>query len=201
MDILQELSLGEYSAIRQEYWARIFDAVFTYLTTSQNINAVKLPMRAAIGTAYPATADMAWIDGGGELPLDEDALSVASAAESAELGYVEELANNLRMLKKDESFNSNEAAAVAERHAEGYARSLDRLYNSIKVLAAGSKMLTFVGDDGTESCTDCQKYKGKRHKAKWWVANDAVPPNRNFECGGWQCLHVLADDSGRVYTL
>jgi hypothetical protein len=183
-NLLAELSLAGYSDIRSEYWAKIYDAVEQYLTQDVSITALKNPMIRNVNSAYPAAGEMAWLDGGAELPLDEESNAYISAAQSAELGYIEQLANNLRMLKK-----------------AAYSRSLDRLYTSVKVLAAGSKMLTFVGDDGKESCTDCRGYKGKRHKASWWVSHNAVPPNRDFECGGWQCVHILVDDNGNVFTL
>jgi hypothetical protein len=197
-NLLAELSLAGYSDIRSEYWAKIYDAVEQYLTQDVSITALKNPMIRNVNSAYPAAGEMAWLDGGAELPLDEESNAYISAAQSAELGYIEQLANNLRMLKKAGEFD---AIAEAFKHAEAYSRSLDRLYNSVKVLAAGSKMLTFVGDDGKESCTDCRGYKGKRHKASWWVSHNAVPPNRDFECGGWQCVHILVDDNGNVFTL
>ncbi len=53
-----------------------------------------------------------------------------------------------------------------------------------------------AGDDGAESCADCSKYKDKRHKASWWISHNAVPPNRDFECGGYNCEHYLIDDDG-----
>ena len=197
-NILVELSLADYSAIRSDYWANVYDAVEQYLTQDVSITALKNPMNRNVNSAYPAAGEMAWLDGGSELPLDEESSAYIEAAKSAELGYIEQLANNLRMLKKAGEFD---AITEAFKHAEAYSRSLDRLYNSVKVLAAGSKMLIFVGEDGQESCSDCMGYKNKRHKASWWVSHNAVPPNREFECGGWRCQHVLVDDNGNVFTL
>ena len=91
---------------------------------------------------------------------------------------------------------------VAEQRAEGYARTLDGIYSEGKIRGAKNKMLTFGGDDGEESCKTCQKYKGQRHRASWWVKRDLIiyRGNMNYECGCWQCQHYFFDDSGNVYT-
>jgi hypothetical protein len=58
--------------------------------------------------------------------------------------------------KKEGDFDAiHEAYATAD----GYAKTLDRIYNEFKVAAGGTTMLTFVGEDGQESCADCRKYK------------------------------------------
>lgn len=193
-----ELTLGEYSTIRGDMWAVIYDATWTYLTEQVSITAFKNPLKRAVNTAYPATGELAWTDGGADLPLEDDANLFIESALSMELGYIEKTADNLRLLKKDGDFD---ATTQAFRIADGYAKSLDRIYAGIKVLAAGSKMLTFVGDDGVHTCTDCAKYKNKRHKASWWVSHNAIPPNRDFECGGYRCTHVLVDDNGNLFTI
>lgn len=193
-----ELTLGEYSAIRGDMWSKIYDAAFNYLSAGKTITDFKSPAKQAVATAYVTTGDLAWLDGGGKLPLDEDAASLVAASQNAELGYIESTAERLRLLKKDGEF---EATGEAFKIADAYSATLDALYANIKVMAAGSKMLTFTGSDGDHSCGDCQKYQGKRHKASWWVSHDAIPPNRNFECGGWRCEHVLVDDEGNLFTI
>lgn len=196
--IVLDLTLGEYSAIRSDYWAKLYDAVYEYLTTSKNITALNNTTRNAIGYAYPATGDLAWTDGGGTPPLDADANSFVASRQSAELGYIDSTAERLRLLKKGGEFD---AIHEAFKTADGYASTLDALYANVKVMAAGSKMLTFVGDDGIHTCSDCARYKGKRHKASWWVSHNAVPPNRDFECGGYRCNHILVDDDGNLFTI
>jgi len=199
-----ELTLGEYSAIRGDMWAKIYDATWQYLTTGKNVSEFKTPSKQAIATAYVTTGDLAWLDGGGKLPLDEDAASIVSSSQVAELGYLDATANRLRLLKKDEDAKNDwEASYTKEAFAiaDAYAKTLDALYANVKVMAAGSKMLTFVGDDGVHTCSDCAKYKDKRHKASWWVSHNAIPPNRDFECHGYRCQHVLIDDNGNLFTL
>lgn len=193
-----ELTVGQYSAIRSDYWAKMYDAAFSYLSGGGNITVFQNGARSAIGYAYPATGDLAWQDGGSELPLDDDANSFVASMQSAELGYVNNTAERLKLLKKGGEFD---ASSEAWKIADGYSATLDALYANIKVMAAGSKMLTFTGSDGDHSCSDCQRYQGQRHRASWWVSHDAVPPNRSFECGGYRCEHILVDDDGNLFTI
>jgi hypothetical protein len=70
-----------------------------------------------------------------------------------------------------------------------------------KLYALGNIMLTFDGDDGEESCFDCQMYKGQRHKRNWWADRGLLERNGNpnYECGRWDnCHHDFRDDKGKV---
>jgi hypothetical protein len=70
-----------------------------------------------------------------------------------------------------------------------------------KLYALGNIMLTFDGDDGEESCLDCQRYKGQRHKRNWWAVRGLLERNGNpnYECGRWDnCHHSFLDDKGTV---
>lgn len=194
------LSLSTYTEIRSGYWSRIYDAVFEYLTGSGNISTFRSAMRRAIEDAYADTAIEAWQDGGADLPLEDDALSWLAFRQSEELAYSETLALQQRLLKK-EGVDRLAAIGEATARADGYAATLDGVYANIKVMALGNQMLTFGGEDGLESCHDCQTYKGKRHRAKWWIAHNAVPPNRDFECKGYRCEHYLHDDQGQLVTI
>lgn len=187
-----------YEPIRQEMWAAVYDAVDGFLSSNGQVRTYKDVLVTAISKAYIETADIAFVDGGGSLPLDEDTASFARSLLDAQLGYVDSLFETLKQLRKEEDVD---AIHEAFSRANGYANSLDAFYNSIKTMGAGNKMLTFTGDDGKESCSDCQKYKGQRHRASWWVSHDAVPPNRNFECGGYNCEHLLVDDNGQEFTI
>ena len=191
-------TLGSYPNVRKKYYEDVFTAVFDYLDSEKSIASFKNSMMQALGSAFPSTGDIAWEDGGGSLPIDPEISAWIGAMQEAEIGYINVLFQNLKSIRGSEDLKKFEYATA---RATGYAETLDRIYNYVKVAAAGSQMLVFTGDDGDESCADCQKYKGKRHKAKWWVDHNAVPPNRDFECKGYRCQHMLVDDSGRVWTL
>ena len=198
---LLQFTLAEYAAIRSTYSDKVYDAVYSYLSdrkkTDQDFHDA---MRAAVEIAFLAAATAAWADGADNRVLTVDALAFLAAYKAAEMGFVESLLVSLRLVKLQESAGVV-PEAIAQQRADGYAKTLDMVYNNFKVLAAGNRMLTFVGEDGEETCIDCYKHKGKRHRASWWVAHDAVPPNRNFECKGYKCQHVLIDDQGRLFTI
>jgi hypothetical protein len=209
---LAELSFPEYSKVRAEYWKKVHDAVNGYLASPANDdNWFKNAMRLAIEVSFLNAALTALYDGVGESELSVSLLAFLAAYKVAEFGFVESLLLSLRTRKfpgqaADEEADEEEQAIWdeewARKRADGYAQGLDILYNNIKVRSAGEKLLLFGGYDGVESCFDCQKYKGKKKPASWWIVNDAVPPNRNFECKGYNCLHVLVDPiTGKIFTL
>lgn len=199
---LLQFTLAEYSAVRKVYQDSIYDAVHSYLTDRTKVDQdFRDAMRKAVEIAFLAAALAAWSDGGQEeRVLTVDALAFLAAYKAAEMGFAESLLVSLRLIKLQES-EETVPEVFAQQRADGYAKTLDMAYNFFKVLGASNKMLTFVGEDGEETCIDCYKYKGKRHRASWWVAHDAIPPNRNFECHGYKCQHVLVDDSGRLFTI
>lgn len=189
---------GDYQAIRDAFWTAVYDAVDSYLSGGGSITSYKNAMKQAVASAYNQAGDIGYVDGGGELPVDPDTADWITAEQAAQLGFVDSLFQTLKELRAEGDANPEEEAAD---RANGYSNSLDYLYNSAKLRGAKNKMYTFDGSDGKESCKDCQKYKGQRHRASWWVAHDAVPPNRSFECAGYNCEHYLVSDDGERFTI
>lgn len=201
MDILEAVKqiMGTYPQIRQAYYERVFVAVYDYLDSDKSITAFKNDMLNAVNTSFPATADVAWEDGGGTLPIDPKISEWVAAAQEAEAGNIGMLFQNLKALRGDEDLQKFEYATA---RAEGYASTLDRIYSYVKIAAGKDVMLTLVGEDGTDSCDECQKYKGKRHRASWWVKYNLVPGiGSAYSCGGWRCQHTLVDDKGIIWSL
>jgi hypothetical protein len=190
--------LGTYPQVRKRYYDDVFVAVYDYLDSEQGITKFKNSMKTAIGNAFVQAAEIAWEAGGGALLIDPAIADWVASMTDAEFAFVDVLFQNLKAIRGSEDLKLFEYSSA---RASGYAGTLDKIYNYVKVAAAKDVMLTFAGDDGAESCSDCTKYKGKRHKASWWVKNNAVPPNRDFECKGYNCQHALVDDSGKVWTL
>lgn len=201
---LLELSLAEYSAIRRVYYLEVYNAVKTFLNSKGNSTGFKSTVKTSMVDAFLRAAETAWIDGGSELPIEGDALDWLGARQAAELSYIDELAVRLVALRKEKDLAIDFADTEAATRAEGYCGSLDFVYSNVKLLASGSKMLTFVGVDGQEPypCPECARYKNKRHKASWWVANDAIPGSvTGFTCKGYNCKHVLVSDDGQIWSL
>ena len=192
---------GDYTSIRAEMSGEIHDAIYDYLTSSGYITIYKALMAAAISKAYVAAADAGYQDAGAELPLDAETAAWARAELDSQLGFVDQLFENLRELRKEGDVN---ATAEALARANGYASGLDGFYNEAVLRGSKNKMLTFTQiSDTKESCPDCVRLRGQRHRASWWVEHDFVPPKGGgLACApGGNCGDGLVDDDGNVVTL
>lgn len=189
---------GDYAGIRNTFWASVYDNVYGYLDSSLPITKFKMNISTSLSQAYIEASELAWVEGGSELPIEPDVLAWAKAELNAQLSYVDSLFEKLKALRKEGDADVIHEAFI---HADGYASSLDSFFNYIKTAAARGRMLTFVGSDGKESCRDCKRLKGQRKRASWWVSHDMVPPSHKFECGGYRCDHYLIDDNGNEFTV
>lgn len=186
-----------YEGIRIVMHGAVFGSVFGYLSGGSIADA-RNRMSNAVAKAYVETADFAYVEGGGELPLDDETAAWAREQLTAQFGFIDDLFDRLKEIRKKGDFDAGE---IANARADGYASGLDQFYSETKTRGAKNKMLTFVGSDGKESCKDCQRMKGQRHRASWWIKNDLVPGSSKYECGGWNCEHYLIDDQGNQFTI
>ncbi|MCJ7533191.1 MAG: hypothetical protein MUO64_19490, partial [Anaerolineales bacterium] len=110
----------------------------------------------------------------------------------------------MQSMRKDpeEPLTEDDITQYATDRANGYTLTLDAIFAEGKLRSRKKVMLTFTGEDGVESCTTCKKYKGERHRARWWISHDLVPypGSITLECHGYQCQHYLEDDSGNRWT-
>lgn len=203
---LAELSIGEYAPIRSAYKTEIGGAILEYLyTEGVAITRFRSAFKRAIADSFEFAFAQGYLDGGGDPedrePSDQDWLA---AKIDAEFGYVDMLFQQLKQFKADEETTPEDYDAEAERRAEGYAMTLDGVYSEGKIRGAKNMMLTFGGTDGQESCPDCQRLVGQRHRASWWVRRNLIPGqpgNASFECHGYNCRHILYNDKGEVFTV
>jgi hypothetical protein len=179
---------GGYDGIRYLMSAAVFDAVEGYLSGGGNITTYKAAMATAVAQAYVEAADAGYEEGGGELPLDADTAAWARAQLDAQLAYVDGLFETLKDLRKEDDVD---ASGEAERRADGWARSLDAFYAGALMRGSENITLEFGGSDGKESCKDCQRMMGKRHKISYILAHNLMPApgNDTFECKGYECNH------------
>ena len=203
---LAELTLGEYGGLRSEYFMATAGTIREYLyTEGANQARFTTRFRAFIVEYFPQAFEMGLVDGGGAMPLEPDELDWLNSRIEQERGHASVLFVKLKELKtlaKEEGTGVFEG--VPEAHGEGYCRTLDAIYSEGKIRGAKNKMLTFGGKSGQESCPECHKLMGQRHRAKWWVAKGLIPGqpgNTNFTCGGWQCEHTLFDDFGEIFRV
>lgn len=185
-----------YPGVRSDYWHAVYDEVYGYLTGNRPVTTFVQRLTTAAASAFIGAAEAGYEEGGGTLPLDDDTAAWLRGAIDAELGHIDDLFNRL-----SQEWEGLDPTAEAVSRAEGYASNLDQIFSEAKTRGAGNKMLTFVGDDGTESCKDCKRMKGQRHRASWWISHDMIPGSSSYECGGWRCQHILVDDQGNEFTL
>lgn len=188
-------ALGGYEGIRNDYWAEVYDAVEGYLTGNRPITSFRNGMWNAMNSAFQTAFEMGYVDGGGEVPVDAKAQAWLDGMIAQEKGFISGLFADLR-----DYWSDKDAIAEAFARADGYASTLDQIYNTGKTFGAANKMLTMTGSDGKESCKDCQRLKGQRHRASWWAENNLIPGSSAYECGGWNCEHILVDDDGVEFT-
>lgn len=201
-----ELALGDYAPIRDTYRTSLYAEILGYLS-GDNLTARRNGALKAITNAFNEAGDQGYQDGGGTLDEpDEDYNDWLGTRLDVELYNMRNLFEQLRQTKKDPEFTRDEAFQIANTRSNGYAATLDSIYNESKMRGAKNKMLTFGGQDGHAPdfpCPECKRLKGKRHRAKWFVSRGLVPypGNPNFTCGNWQCRHFLFDDTGKVFTV
>lgn len=191
------LKQADYSSIRDQYIEEIADAMGGYLEGSGAVTSYRNAMSRAAVEFISDAFYAGYEDAGGEDIESEDEEWLTARIEQ-EVGNVGSLFQSLRGIRSE-----GDVEDVAADKAEGYARSLDAVYNEGKLRGNKNKMLTFEGDDGEESCDDCQRYKGQRHSAKWWLNHSLIPGqpgNSNFACQGYRCQHFLEDDDGDEFT-
>lgn len=190
---------GDLSSINKKYHDAITRALIAYFEGG-SIGASRNAFKNAMITAFGDAFDAGWQDGGGELPIDEEALDWVEARMNQEAGYIDGLMQDARQLRKEEEFDY---FAWVTHHADNYTYTLREIFNIASLWVKRDVMVTFDGDDGKESCPDCQRYKGQRHKISWFVARDAVPPHgAGLECHpGRRCEHYLRDDAGNRVTI
>ncbi len=198
-------SVGDMGAISASYHDAITQAIIDYFTGDRRPQDAKGDFREACSSAFVDGFETGWVDGGSELPTDEDAGAWLAGRQDQEFGFISQLFVDMKELKKEEGFDY---FSFATSRADGYVATLQSVYNEGKLRAAGNKMLTFTGTDGSADhiCQSiggtCVQLMGQRHRAAWWVSHDLVPhpANGNYDCGGWNCQHYLEDDEGNRFT-
>jgi hypothetical protein len=197
---LIQLTAGEFIKIRFEYMNEIRALLNDYFSTDKaRVTRFQNRYTRAVATYFDRAFEMGIVDGGGGLPAEGDALAWITAQTDAEVARIPALMQQLKNLKSE---GPDAWTGVPEQYADSYARTLDQVYSEGKLRGAGNKMLTFGGEDGEESCATCQKLKGQRHRASWWIKHgyQLFRGNPRYECGVWQCQHYFFTDDGNLFT-
>lgn len=187
----------DYDVIRADLVERLTDAFLSYVSSARGARHQNAARRALVEN-IPAAFYAGYVEAGGE-ETEADDEKWLTAEQGRQLDF---LADTFVALKEQRDAETATESGLRARVGD-WARMLDGVFSEGKLRGADNVMLTFDGDDGEESCAECQKYKGQRHSAKWWVKRDLVRRNGNdnFGCGRWDnCHHDLYTDDGELYT-
>lgn len=199
------ISLDEFSPgmgldeIKAEYSDTLYAAMAGYLESEKSITSFRNEVHRAVNDAFTLAFYAGYADAGGEAPIPDDAQEWLNGRIETEIGFADGLFQELKTLRANSEMSQDSKLAWCQARADGYTASLSSVYGYGQTYGDENQMVSFDGEDGEESCPDCQKMKGKRHSLKWWKENDLIPRpgNPNYECGNYQhCHHGLYDDEG-----
>lgn len=190
---------GDISSINSVYHDAVTGALVEYFEGGSVVSSRNEFKQATI-TAFSDAFDSGWLDGGAELPISDEALSWIESRLNEEFIYIEELFDQMKELRRDKEFDY---FAWVSTRADGYTRTLREIYNEARLMVTSNIMVTFTGSSGRESCADCKRLHGQRHKLQWFIDRDVVPPfGGGLECSpGRHCEHYLETDKGEQVTI
>lgn len=126
--------------------------------------------------------------------MDDDDLRIIADDNVKDSQYVTDLVNEI--------YSEGGLKGTPEGRAPLWSNTMNRFYYDGIASADKNGMYIFTGDDGVESCADCQRLKGQKHRMKDWVKNKLRPglDHENFICGSWEphCAHYLEKTTGKA---
>lgn len=120
---------------------------------------------------------------------EEDAANIDQLA-LAQKEYITDFVRAVREAKNDRALQRD----ILDNRIEMWTASITAAGVAGLNNAKRNEMVIFEGDDGDESCADCQRYKREPHRRKWFAGKNLLPatPGSALECGGFRCQHRLA---------
>lgn len=190
---------ADLSSINAEYHDQITDAIVAYFEGG-GIALSRNQFKEAIIQAFGDSFDAGWVDAGGELPVDDDALAWVEDKINQEFGYINDLFQEIRDLRKDKDFDY---FSWASSKADAYTKTLAYIYNFAQLMINKKQMLTWRLGETEKHCKICLNLDGQRHKASWYISKDYIPrkPDAAMDCKGYNCDCSLEDDEGNEVTI
>lgn len=144
-------------------------------------------------TATQAAEDAYEEQGGDAKDLDEEDLEFINEFVGGQQVYVDGFADWL----KDKDSDLDQAVGRVGQ----WVTSMQNFAQQMAARAMGNPVLEFFGDDGANSCQECQELQGQKHKLKWWQGDnpsglDYTKRNGNeaFGCKRFEhCLHSFVN--------
>jgi hypothetical protein len=146
----------------------------------------------------PAAFERGYRDAGGE-ELEPEDMAWINATQQQQVDFLTGTFDWLKELRDNDTATED----AVQARVDDWVAGLTGIYAEGKLRGKDNIMLTFDGDDGQESCKECQRLKGQRHNAKWWIKRDLVRRNGNdnYTCGRWEpCQHGFYTDDGELYA-
>lgn len=192
------LKAADLSDINATYHDVIIESLIAYFEGG-SVGASRQDFKQATIQAFSDAFDAGWVDAGAELPVDDEALDWIEARITEEFGYIEELFEEAKELRRDKEFDW---FSWATARADGYTRTLTELHNQAQVMVRDNVMVTFRLGSTEKHCRSCLKLNGQRHKLSWFVSHGYLPPyGENLECSaGGHCDCTLETDKGEIIT-
>ena len=126
----------------------------------------------------------AWLEGGGD-PDDVESTDLELMADwlDAQTAHVNAFSDWLA--------ETRQMGDAIDDRVRDWVSSLRNLGEQVKARAMGDPQLKYDGDDGAESCDECQEYKGQTHRLSWWEARGltARNGNENYGCKRFDNCH------------
>lgn len=205
--VLAELEIA-FAVTRSVYRSAIAQAMTEYLSTDKPSTSFKARFNRAMIEAFSAAFYRGYEETAGGLDdVDPDADAWLTSRQNSELGFIAELFVSLKAARGEfwrGELDSNDLRLLVQQRVNGYAASLDAVYNAGRMWGARNKMLIWHLGRTKEHCKTCARLNGARHRARWFVARNLIPrrPGASMDCGGYQCGCYFTDAAtGEVFTL
>ena len=195
----EALKAADLAAINATYHDAVFDALMTYFSGG-SVTAPRNAFMRATTEAFGAAFEAGWLDGGGELPFDGEALTWFNARLEQEFRFIEGLFEEVKELRKDPDFDF---LSFSASKADSYTNTLAGIHNHAALVVGNNRMVTWHLGATEKHCKTCAKLDGQRHKISWFMDRNYIPhtPGAGMDCGGYNCDCRLVDKDGNEITL
>lgn len=204
-EYLQRRNVGRATKSINEVTREYNDTLIRWVVDAANGNMTAGAMATAWRPLLIEDARAVYIEGMREGGIKDPEAEMDDTDESAigdwilsQTPHIYPFADDAVAVSKLNGDEKSAARTVMLGRVDNWVMALESLGRSGTAKAKGDPMMTFGGEDGNESCAECQRYKGQRHKRSWWESRGLLGrPNENFGCGRYDnCQHDFSYDDG-----
>lgn len=186
----------------REYDAALTRMAYDVLNGSSGAVDFRRSHKALIKAIAKSAFEQGWIEGGGKIEDTEpDDIALIGEFVADQSGFVNDFAAWLASTNDEGKRNWEMKRRMLADRIAAWVLALQNFAERVAARAKGDPYLTFAGDDGEESCDECQEFKGQRHRMSWWEKRDLLKRNGNdnYGCGRWgPCHHHFFYDDGKL---